>query len=357
MVASSVALVPVGGERIAVPQRSSEWDLRILRVVNSRGDIVSLPTRGCPHAVKNKGGVDRTSRLVPTNKANSTLVPPDPKREVALENMRLSQRISSLQRWEKSLEKDNLTLTQYMSSLRQEDETCQRTWEKKVQEMESACEGQIKELEKVAVQQKHRLREMPGFRSMSARASPPPRPMHPDLTNAKINSWFRTRGNIWYEWADDYAHRDLDRIINLDMIQQNELCRRAATFVRLTDEGDLPSELLVNRRINPSQILLHGLLANFIATEIIASPRWIFAALNVNRAKFVSPDSSPVSPTSHNSQPEFSNLSFKSTPLSLAEGLPSMCDIEQLEDLFTKCTFIAVEQGLKDMPMNHQSFT
>ena len=342
MVMTSVALLHVGGEEVPVPQRSPGWTLR---VPGSRRDIVSLPTPGRSsylHGIRSKGGHDGTSRLVPTNTSNNMLVPTDPRSEVVLENMRLYQRIASLQRSENNLQQDNRDLSRYMSSLQQDEQTCQRAWEEEVQMMESAFDDKLKELEHVATQQKDRLREMASSRSLTAQSSsaspplsrPPPQPMHPDLTHTKINSWFRTRGNSWYEWADDYAYRDLDRIVNLDMIQQRELCRGAKPFVRLTDEGKLPPEMLVDRRINTSQILLHGLLANFIATEIITSPRWIFAALNVNRAEFVSPDGSPVSPPSHNDQ-SF-GLSLKSTPLSLVEGLPSMRDVEKLEDLFRK---------------------
>ncbi|KAK4213575.1 hypothetical protein QBC37DRAFT_387932 [Rhypophila decipiens] len=349
MVFSSVALRPVVGEEVPVPQRSPGWTMRISR--SRAADLASLPARGRGnshlHGARTKETINGTGRPVPTNTTanRSSLAPTDASREVILENMRLYQRIASLQRTEKTLQNDNRNLSRYMASLQQEDESVQRAWEEEVQEMESAFEAKLKELEQLAAQQKERLREIASSRISSTKQiapqSPVPPslglrqpPMHPDLTTAKLNAWFSTRGNNWYEWADDFAYRDLDRIINLDMIQQHELCSKAKTFVRLTPDGKLPTELMVNRRINASQILLQGLLANFIITETMLSPRWIFAALNVNRAEFVSPESSPVSPVSHRNA-SF-GLSLESTPLSLVEGFPSMRDMDKLQDLFAK---------------------
>ncbi|KAK3326703.1 hypothetical protein B0H66DRAFT_167833 [Apodospora peruviana] len=388
MVASSSWSSPSAGrgEDSVTPRGSG---VRGWTLVVSPSAIVPPPSpRGQnrhPTSSKNKtvlvdsDASDRASRLVllPRNNTNRISMTPG-NREIVLENMRLYQRIAAMQRKEKSLHKINQDLATYMASLKQEDDACQRAWEEEVRDMELAFEAKLKELEQIAAQQKKRLKEMaaaldkkrlekmaaaqqkkpapkpaPSPPPLSASPSapptaplpslplsPPPRYEDPALvTDSDIEAWLTTRGSSWFEWADDYAHRDgSDRITKLDMIQQHELCRRIKSFVHLTEDGKLPPELLARRgRINTAQILLDGMLAHFVVKEAFVSPLWVFAALSVNRAELVSPDSSPVSPFSRVPPGSPSSSSMPGlTCLSYEEGLPSMRDMGKLQDLFVR---------------------
>ncbi|AEO57191.1 hypothetical protein MYCTH_2303046 [Thermothelomyces thermophilus ATCC 42464] len=59
-----------------------------------------------------------------------------------------------------------------------------------------------------------------------------------------------------------------------------ELCGEVRGFVRMTDAGGLPPEILDGGK-EALQTLLNGMLAHFICSEIIASPMWVFAATSL----------------------------------------------------------------------------
>ncbi|KAM7202613.1 hypothetical protein V8F20_004402 [Naviculisporaceae sp. PSN 640] len=271
------------------------------------------------------GGLDGTSRLLSHKTSKGTLSPGD----LIRDNVRLQKKVASLQETEKCLKRRNRDLSEYLASLRKEDEASQRAWEEETKAMVSAFQARLNELEELATRQKGRLQAMKN--SQRTTSTKEQHPKIQALTIAEIRKWFTARGSIWYGWAEDYAHIDANRLDNV------QLCSAVSLFTRLGDDGKLRPELFTNNRINPVQVLLQGMLTNFIINEIIISPLWIFAALNVNRAEFITPNSSPISPISRNNE-LFAEYLFGAKPMgvSFVEGLPTMPEIERYHDLIVK---------------------
>jgi len=225
--------------------------------------------------------------------------------------------------------------------MQKEEDEYQLQCDREMREMEAKFEARVKELEKRATEQQERIRELTEFsrkaqplaipQSLSsllsvpaARTSTPapiepapapstatlpplPRPPMPTLLDTDISAWFASSGNSWYEWAEDFAHMNPSRIAALSATQQHELCNGVKSFVRLTSDGKLPPELLsagngasgsggsISTPMTPlfpgepsapsarpshtARLLLHGMLSNYVVTEILASPFWVFSAL------------------------------------------------------------------------------
>ncbi|KAH6641930.1 hypothetical protein F5144DRAFT_484481, partial [Chaetomium tenue] len=67
---------------------------------------------------------------------------------------------------------------------------------------------------------------------------------------------------------------------SLHPLQLQELCGDVRGFVRMTDTGGLPPELIDGGK-EAVHTLLNGMLAHFICAEIIASPMWVFVAASL----------------------------------------------------------------------------
>ncbi|KAK3326980.1 hypothetical protein B0T19DRAFT_441006 [Cercophora scortea] len=196
---------------------------------------------------------DKVSRFL------NSIAPPlavDAKLELLAENRSLLQRIAALQCTERELLKDNQKLTGQLSSFKKHYET-------------------LNEIERQRVQlEEHLLQLTPA----QPRGDP-----FVQLTNEDAISWFATRTKAWHAWADGFAHHDPHHIqTGLHPLQLRELCEGVKDFVVLTEDGNLPPELLRSVEksdVKTAQILLHGMLASFIVTETLHSPFWVFAAI------------------------------------------------------------------------------
>jgi hypothetical protein len=113
------------------------------------------------------------------------------------------------------------------------------------------------------------------------------------LSDDTISALFATRTRAWHQWAEEFAHRDTNRLqSSLHPLQLRELCEHIKHFVRLTDNGELPERLLSptdNDEASSTGILLQGMLANFIISETLASPFWVFDAISANALELESP--------------------------------------------------------------------
>jgi hypothetical protein len=200
------------------------------------------------------------------------------------ENRSLNERIAALQRTERDLLHDNQELARRLYSTQKRHDTKRQQWKEELVNREKVYETRIKDLEsRLARQEEERARITVD------------RARETTLNDAAITSWFASKTNSWREWVDDFAHRDPSRVRSgLHPLQLQELCDGVKPFVRLTDQGALPEELLTpDNGIRPARVLLQGMLANFIVSETLESPFWVFDVVSVDTLELESPSVPP----------------------------------------------------------------
>ncbi|KAK3681296.1 hypothetical protein B0T22DRAFT_485388 [Podospora appendiculata] len=211
----------------------------------------------------------------------------DAKKELLAENRSLHQRVAALQRTERDLLKENQDLTCQLAGFRQHYETRRQQWKDEFKLRERAFEARVNEIEAQRLQLEERLLQMT-----------PPQPAREPVVNVSDEdaiAWFTTRTKAWKSWADDFAHLDPHRVqTGLHPTQLQELCDGISSFVQLNEDGSLPKELLGTGRVDKgkvkaTQILLHGMVTNFIVTETLHSPFWVFAAISACGLELESP--------------------------------------------------------------------
>lgn len=113
------------------------------------------------------------------------------------------------------------------------------------------------------------------------------------ISDEGIETWLSTRGLSWQSWAEEFGHRDSSRLHSgLHSLQMAELCDSVKEFVRLTEQGGLPEDLLAGAGTsgtNAAHILLNGMLSNFIIAEALQSPFWVFGLLSGNAMELETP--------------------------------------------------------------------
>jgi hypothetical protein len=208
--------------------------------------------------------------------------PPNAADELAKENRSLHQRVAALQRTERDLLNDNQELARRLSSTQKRHDTRRQHWKEELENREKISEARIKHLESRLALQEEELVRIALDRSGET-----------GLNDTAITSWFATRETTWREWVDDFAHRDPNRVQSgLHPLQLRELCEGVKDFVRLTDKGQLPEELLSppdTDGIRTARVLLHGMLANFIVSKTLESPFWVFDVISANPLELESP--------------------------------------------------------------------
>lgn len=94
------------------------------------------------------------------------------------------------------------------------------------------------------------------------------------LSDDEVTMWFNARARGWYEWAKEAAHREFD------LIREKYEDIRAQSQIFVTEQnGDIPEELWRTKPKSIPYLLLHGMVSNFICTEIFKNPFWILGAL------------------------------------------------------------------------------
>jgi hypothetical protein len=199
-----------------------------------------------------------------------------------MENTSLQQRIAALQRVERDLLAENHEMVNQMTSLKRHHEARRKRWRDQFQEREKAFHARIQALEDRILRQDEELQRQ-------RRTSPSSVPL---ISDDEIVEWFSARTRAWEEWADEFAHQDPKRLQSgLLPVQTIELCESVKSFIQLYDDG-LPEELVNSDGdggVKASQILLHGMLANFIIEETLQSPFWVFDVLSASGNDLESP--------------------------------------------------------------------
>ncbi|KAK4234095.1 hypothetical protein C8A03DRAFT_18939, partial [Achaetomium macrosporum] len=208
---------------------------------------------------------------------------PSPTEELMKENRSLHQRVAALQRTELDLLNDNQDLAPRLASTQKRQETRRRQWKEELLNREKVFEARIKDLELRLARQEAELMRVALERTRETTA----------LSDNAITSWFATKASAWRGWAEDFAHQDPNRVRSgLHPLQLRELCEGVKPSVRLTDKGELPEGLLTptgNDGVHTAQVLLQGMLANFISSEVFKSPFWVFNAISVSTLELESP--------------------------------------------------------------------
>lgn len=185
--------------------------------------------------------------------------------ELVQENRSLYQRIAALQRTERELLAENQDLTRKLAALKQHHERRARQWNEGVRRKEIEYETRTRDLGE-------QLLDM---------VSRQPQKLPDILSNEAISTWFSDQEAAWNSWATTFGHQDASRLASgLHPLQLQELCSDVRGFVRMTDAGGLPLELL-NGGKEAVHTLLNGMLANFICEGILASPMWVFMATSI----------------------------------------------------------------------------
>ncbi|KAK4450205.1 hypothetical protein QBC34DRAFT_297719 [Podospora aff. communis PSN243] len=226
----------------------------------------------------------------------------DPNKELVQENKGLHQRVAVLQRTEQQLSKDNQDLNSHVLSLQQSQEAQQRRFEDELRLKQAPLEAKIRELEQQIAHQNERLFKLT-LQPKPVPASPPKAPrsepntsIASTMTDADVASWFATRGASWAAWVDEFAHDNPNRLAELHPLQQSEILGNIEHFVRLTDDRQLPEPLASSPSLNVTRLLLRGMLSDFIVTETLASPFWVFEALTKKEPLDHSPPTSRPNP-------------------------------------------------------------
>ena len=185
--------------------------------------------------------------------------------EVLQENRSLYQRIAALQRTERELLAENQDLTRKLAAMKQHHERRARQWNEASRRKDIEYETRMREMgeQLLDLVSKH-PQTLPGI-----------------LSNEEITGWFDGQDAAWHDWATTFGHQDPQRLASgLHPLQLQELCGDVRGFVRMTDTGSLPPELLAGGK-EALQTLLNGMLAHFLCGEILASPMWVFVATSL----------------------------------------------------------------------------
>lgn len=189
--------------------------------------------------------------------------------ELLRENRGLYQRVAALQLTERELLAENQNLTRKYAALKHHHDRRARQWTEGLRRKEVTYEARIQEMGE-------QLLDLAGTY---------PKKVPTVLSNEDISAWFEDQDAAWNSWACTFGHRDPDRLANaLHPTQLQELCDDVKGFVRMTDTGTLPVELLRGGE-KATHTLLNGILANFICAETIASPLWVFTATSLGTAE------------------------------------------------------------------------
>ncbi|KAK3296618.1 uncharacterized protein B0H64DRAFT_318754 [Chaetomium fimeti] len=210
-----------------------------------------------------------------------SMAPPRPMEELAKENRSLHQRIAALQRTETDLLDENQKLAHRLSLIQKRHDSQQRGWKEELVTKGNEFEARIKNLEHQLSQKEEELSQIEFGRAAET-----------TLSDTDITSWFATKEDTWRQWAHDFAHPDPNRVRpGLHPLHLRELCEGVKTFVQLTDNGELPEELLAtpDDGVRPARALLHGMLTDFIVSETLESPFWVFDVISTDTLELESP--------------------------------------------------------------------
>ncbi|KAK3500424.1 uncharacterized protein B0T23DRAFT_41533 [Neurospora hispaniola] len=208
-------------------------------------------------------------------------------KELLQENRGLYQRVAALQRTERDLLAENQELVRQLAMFKKHHETRHQQWKdeyQKIKEREKILQVEAQQLKARIMRQEEQILDLAVANAQFENPAP-------SLSDKQITSWFAERDASWFLWAQHFASQDPNRLSSgLHPLQLHEVCHGIKSFVKLTDDSKLPAELLV-KGTDMIQAVLHGMLVNFICTETLSSPFWIFNAISAG-----SPESPFVAP-------------------------------------------------------------
>jgi hypothetical protein len=186
--------------------------------------------------------------------------------ELLQENKSLHQRIAALQRTERDLLAEYQNLTRKLGAMKQHHERRARQWNEGMRRKETEYEARMREL---------------GEQMMDLAGRNPQKQLPGIPSNEEISTWFDDQDGAWNKWATTFGHQDANRLADgLHPLQLQELCGDVKGFVRMTDTGTLPPEIVTGGK-EALHTLLNGMLAHFICDEILASLMWVFVATSL----------------------------------------------------------------------------
>ena len=270
----SAVSAPEGGERV----------FRVLSSQESTPhpgfeDEPLTPVAETPMAQRHDGPVFNKMLLnEKINKFLNTITHTSSDEGLAYDNRNTRQRAKHAEREEHHL----------VRSLKENQAAQRKQFEEELREKKEALESRIRELESQLAEKDNRILEL------AAQVPPPPAPVPAAMTDADVTTWYETRSSSWLAWVDEFVHPNPDRMSELHPLQQQEVLEGVRRFVRLTDDGRLPAPLAsVIRRdsssLNVTRILLRGMLTDFLVTETLESPFWVFSALSKQAVDVESP--------------------------------------------------------------------
>ncbi|KAK3493608.1 hypothetical protein B0T13DRAFT_530870 [Neurospora crassa] len=277
----------------------------------------------------------------------------DPDKELLQENRGLYQRVAALQRTERDLLAENQELVRQLAVFKKHHENRHQQWKdefQKIKEREKILLVEAQQLKAKIMRQEEQILDLAVANAQIENPSP-------GLTDKQITSWFAERDESWFSWAQNFASRDPNRLSSgLHPLQLYEVCDGVKTFVKLTDDFKLPNELLV-KGTDMIQAVLHGMLANFICTESLASPFWIFNAISSamlnaipSRSTFVSALKQPAPPRDSRFPPPLITANLSADNVSASSlAYPMKAEMENMFHMLTKAQ--TAENGLTSVQL------
>lgn len=187
--------------------------------------------------------------------------PNDQDKVLKMENRGLYQRVAALQCVERELLAETQVLSRQLAADRQHHNARRQHYRDELRK---------KEVQVRALEAKIRLLE----------GTLAPK-LDPLLADDEIAAWFQNHDIAWHTWAEEYSHRDPERLTTgLHPMQLSELYEGVCNFVQFTDEGKLPLDLWTGG-IDAVRTLLQGMLTHFICNEAFATPFWVFDATSI----------------------------------------------------------------------------
>lgn len=305
------------GENLELDHSATE---RVFRVLSSKDStphpgfeddepqtpMAETPLVRKPRPVVNKMLNEKINKFL----NNITQVSADTNKELVQENRGLHQRVVALERNEHHL----------IKSLRENQTALRKQFDEELHDKQETLEARIRELEKQLAEKDGRISEL------SAQVMPAPTPVVAGaMTDADIATWYETRSKSWVTWVDEFAHPSPNRMAELHPLQQHEVIEGVGNFVRLTDDGRLPMPLAAgvkgnNPSLNTTQLLLQGMLNDFIVAEVLESPFWVFSALSKQGFDV----ESPMMQGSRGSDSQLSPMAFRLDLASFSnDGVPA----------------------------------
>jgi hypothetical protein len=251
-----------GAPQSAHGERGKERSMSSHRAISKTRESSEARTRSVERSTHaDKGLASERVAMFLQSMAPKEPNPSDQDKVLKMENRGLYQRVAALQCVERELLAETQVLSRQLAADRQHHNARRQHYRDELRKKEV----QVRELEAK-------------IRSLEGTSAPK---LDPLLADDEIAAWFQNHDTTWHAWAEEFGHRDPERLTTgLHPMQLFELHEAVCGFVQLTDEGKLPPDLWTGG-IDPVRTLLHGMLTHFICAEAFTTPFWVFDATTI----------------------------------------------------------------------------